>query len=32
MGETEDNTFPVDYHVMVSLCVFVLIGKHIIQC
>ena len=31
MGETEGNISPVDHLVLVSLCVLVITGEHIIQ-
>ena len=31
MGETEDNVSPVDHLVLISSCVLVIMGEHIIQ-
>ena len=31
MGETEDNISTVDHPVLVSLCVLIITGEHIIQ-
>ena len=32
MSETEDNIYLVDHIALVSLCVFVIVREHIIQC